>query len=89
MAADDGYWASRFDFGKGYPGLSKWLIGQSRAADIVINVLLPFVYAWGKDNGQTRTGGKSLDYFPCLSCGGDKYIGKTYAGAVRVEKHTG
>ncbi len=28
MVEDDGYWAKRFDFGKGYPGLSPWLIGQ-------------------------------------------------------------
>ena len=52
MSADDGYWGSRFDFGKGYPGLTKWLIGQSRAADIEINVLLPSIYAWGRENKQ-------------------------------------
>ena len=51
MVSGDDYWASHFDFNKQCRGLSKWLIGQSRAADIVINVLLPFVYAWGKDNG--------------------------------------
>jgi hypothetical protein len=50
--ADDGYWAGRYDFGKGYPGLSNWLIGQSRADDIAINVLLPFVYTWGQADGQ-------------------------------------
>ena len=63
MAADDGYWSSRYDFGKGYPGLSKWLIGQSRAADIVINVLLPFVYTWDKDNGQRELAEKALTIF--------------------------
>jgi hypothetical protein len=50
--ADDGYWAVRYDFGKGYPGLSNWLIGQSRADDMAINVLLPFVYAWDKEHRQ-------------------------------------
>jgi hypothetical protein len=63
MAADNGYWASRFDFGKGYPGLSKWLIGESRAADIVINVLLPFVYARGKDNRQQELSDKAFTIF--------------------------
>jgi hypothetical protein len=63
MAADNGYWASRFDFGKGYPGLSKWLIGESRAADIIINVLLPFVYARGKDNGQQELSNKAFNIF--------------------------
>ena len=63
MSADDGYWASRFDFGKGYPGLSKWLIGRSRAADIVINVLLPFVYTWGKENGEIELAEKAFNLF--------------------------
>jgi len=63
MVEDDGYWGNRFDFGKGYPGLSKWLIGQSRAADIVINVLLPFVYAWGRKNGQTELADKAFTIF--------------------------
>jgi hypothetical protein len=63
MAADGGYWASRYDFGKGYPGLSKWLIGQSRAADIVINVLLPFIYTWGEGNGRKEPAEKALAIF--------------------------
>ena len=63
MAADDGYWSSRYDFGKGCARLSKWLIGQSRAADIVINILLPFVYAWGKDNSQKELAEKTLTIF--------------------------
>jgi hypothetical protein len=54
MASDDGYWSGRFDFGKGFPGLSPWLIGQTRADDIVINVLLPFVYAWGQNNCRIK-----------------------------------
>jgi hypothetical protein len=63
VAADKGYWASRFDFGKGYPGLSKWLIGQSRAADMVINVLLPFIYARGEDNHQQELSDKAFTIF--------------------------
>jgi hypothetical protein len=63
MASDDGYWTSRFDFGKGYPGLSKWLIGQTRAADMVINVLLPFVYAWGQNNCQIKLAGTAFALF--------------------------
>ena len=63
MAADDGYWSNRYDFGKGYPGLSNWLIGESRATDIVINILLPFAYAWGKDNGQEELADKASTIF--------------------------
>lgn len=42
----DGYWASHSDFG----AVSGWrpaLIGQGRARDIIVNVLLPFYLAWG------------------------------------------
>ena len=63
MAADNDYWASRFDFGKGYPGLSKWLIGESRATDIVINILLPFAYAWGKGNSRKELADKASTIF--------------------------
>jgi hypothetical protein len=58
--ADDGYWAGRYDFGKGYPGLSNRLIGQSRADDMAINVLLPFVYTWGKAGGQADLAEKAF-----------------------------
>jgi len=41
----EGYWVNRFDFGKKCYGLGCELIGRARASEIVINVLLPFVYA--------------------------------------------
>ena len=63
MTADEGYWANRFDFGKGYPGLSPWLIGQTRADDIAINVLLPFTAAWSEVNGETALAEKALAMF--------------------------
>ena len=43
-----GYWASHFDFGSDSRNKSPTLLGSSRAADITINVLLPFTFAWGK-----------------------------------------
>jgi hypothetical protein len=63
MVSGDDYWVSHFDFNKQCRGLSKWLIGQSRAADIVINILLPFVYAWGKDDGQIEIAEKAFALF--------------------------
>jgi hypothetical protein len=42
-----GYWASHFDFG----AVSGWrpaLIGRSRARDIIVNVVLPFSFAWAQ-----------------------------------------
>ena len=63
MAGEDGYWRSRFDFGKGFPGLSKWLIGPARATGIVINILLPFVYAWSQQNNRVELAEKAFTLF--------------------------
>jgi len=55
-----GYWASHFDFGSGSRIENPSLLGKSRAADIVVNVLLPFTFAWGKLNSQPELAGKSF-----------------------------
>jgi hypothetical protein len=40
------YWADHTDFGLRNRQLVPALLGRSRAADIAVNVLLPFVFAW-------------------------------------------
>ena len=52
MVTADGYWADRFDLGKRCQGLDKFLIGRSRAKEIIVNVLLPFIAASGERNYQ-------------------------------------
>jgi len=46
-----GYWASHSDFGAA-SGWCPALIGQSRARDIIVNVVLPFCFAWAHISGQ-------------------------------------
>ena len=46
-----GYWASHFDFGAA-SGWRPALIGQGRARDIIVNVVLPFCLAWAHVSGQ-------------------------------------
>ena len=48
----NGYWAGHFDFGSSSRIENPSLLGRSRAADIVVNVLLPFISVWGKLNSQ-------------------------------------
>ncbi|HEX74509.1 MAG TPA: DUF2851 family protein [Dehalococcoidia bacterium] len=43
-----GYWSSHFDFSSGSRIKSPTLLGSSRAADIAVNVLLPFMVAWSR-----------------------------------------
>jgi hypothetical protein len=59
----DGYWASHFDFGPYYRTNNLALIGRWRAADIVVNVLLPFAFAWGKLNCQPEVERKAVDIY--------------------------
>ncbi len=46
IVEDNGYWMRHWDFGRGMrPGA---LIGWDRAREMVINVVLPFFWAWGR-----------------------------------------
>ncbi|MBN1644280.1 MAG: DUF2851 family protein [Dehalococcoidales bacterium] len=62
MVSGDEYWANHFDFGKTWT-LNPWLIGRSRAADIVVNVLLPFVSARGRIFNLTEPGEKASNLY--------------------------
>ncbi len=61
----DGYWASHFDFGPGRRLESPTLLGGHRAADIVVNVLLPLASAWGKLAGQPELENNAVDLYHC------------------------
>ncbi len=45
LVSTDGYWATHYDFNKACLRLSRSLLGSDRAADIVINIILPFICA--------------------------------------------
>ena len=47
-----GYWSRHLDFGMSSRQASTSLLGTSRAADMVVNVLLPFTFAWGQLNAD-------------------------------------
>ncbi|MBI2858138.1 MAG: DUF2851 family protein [Chloroflexi bacterium] len=44
-------------------GRSMALLGRERAADIIINVLIPFGYAWGRTTGQPELMQNALDLY--------------------------
>ena len=60
MVTTNGYWASHFDFGLPTGTRISNLLGSRRAADIVVNVLLPFVVAWSKINSRPELGRKTF-----------------------------
>ncbi len=61
--SSNGYWASHLDFGSGSRLILPTLLGGRRASDIVVNVLLPFAFAWGKFNSQLELVKKALDLY--------------------------
>jgi hypothetical protein len=46
--AGDGYWRDHFDFGIGSKTKISALLGNSKAREIAVNVILPFAFSWGK-----------------------------------------
>jgi hypothetical protein len=64
----DGYWSTHYDFGAGCR--TSALIGKQRAAEIVVNVVLPFALAWSRRQGYPLLGKIEEVYcsFPALPC---------------------
>jgi hypothetical protein len=58
--AEDAFWAGHHDFGKPLPAPLPWLVGAGRAAEIVVNVLLPFGYALGQAISDTALSERAL-----------------------------
>ena len=58
-----GYWANHSGFGSDSRIRKQSLIGSRRADDIVINVLLPFILAWGRVSSQPELEKKALDLY--------------------------
>jgi len=77
LITTNGYWASHFDFGLASRLRTPTLLGGRRAADIVVNVLLPFIFAWDKLTPQPELARKALD----LYCRYPKLVANT------VERH--
>ena len=49
-----GYWADHCHFGRGVPQRGSALIGQARASDIIVNVLLPIALVWAEESQSSR-----------------------------------
>jgi hypothetical protein len=59
----DGYWANHLDFGLPSKMRLPALLGEGRAADIIVNVLLPFAAAWGRLIARTELTRKAFDLY--------------------------
>ena len=63
VVTTNGYWASHFDFGFSRRIKTPTLLGARRAADITVNVLLPFTSAWGRASSLPGLERKAFDLY--------------------------
>ncbi|MCZ6679018.1 MAG: DUF2851 family protein, partial [Candidatus Poribacteria bacterium] len=52
--APSGYWIEHCHFGKGIPQHGAALIGRARAADIIVNILLPIALVWAEHSQSPK-----------------------------------
>ena len=63
VVTTDDYWAGHLDFGSASRITNPTLLGSRRAADIIINVLLPFAFAWGELTSQPELERKAVNLY--------------------------
>jgi hypothetical protein len=61
--AGDGYWRDHFDFDVRSKTKISALLGHSKAAEIVINAVLPFVFSWGKMADEPELMRKAVELY--------------------------
>lgn len=58
-----GYWANHADLVGSARAKSSTLVGRGRARDIVVNVVLPFSFAWGQTTSNPRLAKEALQIY--------------------------
>jgi hypothetical protein len=59
----DGYWRDHFDFGIRSRTKMAALLGQSKAGEVVVNVILPFAFCWGELTDGPELSEHSIDLY--------------------------
>jgi hypothetical protein len=59
----DGYWRDHFDFGIRSRTKMAALLAQSKAGEVVVNVILPFAFYWGELTGAPELSEHSVDLY--------------------------
>ena len=59
----DGYWQDHFDFDVRSKTRISALLGHSKAGEIVVNVVLPFAFSWGKMASEPKLIKKAIELY--------------------------
>ena len=63
VVTSNSYWGTHLDLGSSIRIDNSPLLGKGKAADIVVNVLLPFTFTWGGLSSHPELEQKSLDLY--------------------------
>jgi hypothetical protein len=66
----DGYWQDHFDFNVRSRTIKSALLGRGKAAEMIVNVVLPFAFAWGEIADEPGLKEKAIElycYYPKLA----------------------
>jgi len=61
--AGDGYWRDHFDFNVRSKTKTSALLGNSKAGEITVNVILPFAFSWGKMFNEPELMKKAMELY--------------------------
>jgi hypothetical protein len=61
--AGDSYWRDRFDFDVRSKTKISALLGNSKAGEIAVNVLLPFAFSWGELTNEAKLTQKAMELY--------------------------
>ncbi|MCX6149737.1 MAG: DUF2851 family protein [Ignavibacteriales bacterium] len=81
----DGYWKDHFNFGERSNQEIKYFIGSSRADEIIVNVVLPFVSIYGDIFGKNELKKKVENVYSIYSQNEDNSIVKFMADSLLME----
>jgi hypothetical protein len=59
----DGYWRDHFDFDVRSKTKISSLLGNSKAGEIIVNVILPFAFSWGKMANEPELMKKAMELY--------------------------
>ena len=63
IVAGDGYWRDHFDFNVSSKTKLSALLGNSKAGEIIVNVILPFAFSWGKMVNEPELMKKAMELY--------------------------
>lgn len=85
----DGYWQAHFDFGQQSKTNPSALLGNSKAREIIVNIVLPFVSSWAELMGQPRLREATLQLYRSYPRLAQNYLTRHMFKQLQLGHHSG